>query len=130
MRARARDHCEYCRAPAQFATQSFTVEHIEPRGAGGETMLDNLAWACFGCNGHKHTATDGADPASGTRAPLFHPRRDRWPEHFRWSADFTCVEGLTPTGRATIEVLRLNRPGLVNLRRVLAASALHPQGEG
>jgi hypothetical protein len=31
VQARARDLCEYCRCPAQFATQSFTVEHIEPR---------------------------------------------------------------------------------------------------
>ncbi|MEK7787389.1 MAG: HNH endonuclease [Chloroflexota bacterium] len=42
---------------AQFATQSFTVEHIKPRAAGGETTLDNLAWACFGCNGHKQART-------------------------------------------------------------------------
>jgi hypothetical protein len=31
VQARARDLCEYCRCPAQFATQSFTVEHIVPR---------------------------------------------------------------------------------------------------
>ncbi|MEK7328002.1 MAG: HNH endonuclease signature motif containing protein [Chloroflexota bacterium] len=55
--ARARDYCEYCQSLAQFATQSFTVEHIKPRAAGGETTLDNLAWACFGCNGHKQART-------------------------------------------------------------------------
>lgn len=58
---RALARCEYCRCPAQFATQSFTIEHIEPRDTGGETVLENLAWACFGCNGHKHTATHGID---------------------------------------------------------------------
>lgn len=52
---RAKDTCEYCRSQGKFATQSFTVEHIKPRKLGGETILDNLAWACFGCNGHKHT---------------------------------------------------------------------------
>jgi 5-methylcytosine-specific restriction endonuclease McrA len=48
--ARARDYCEYCRCPGQFATESFTVEHTKPRQAGGETTLENLAWSCFGCN--------------------------------------------------------------------------------
>jgi HNH endonuclease len=77
VRARARDLCEYCRCPGQFATQSFTVEHVEPRDQGGETVLENLAWACFGCNSHKHTATQGVDPETGERVALFHPRRQR-----------------------------------------------------
>jgi 5-methylcytosine-specific restriction endonuclease McrA len=110
VQARARDLCEYCRCPARFATQSFTVEHVEPRSLGGETALHNLAWACFGCNGYKHTATQGVDPQTGERVPLFHPRRHRWSDHFAWSADFTRIEGKTPLGRATVEVLRFNRP--------------------
>ncbi|NUQ76896.1 MAG: HNH endonuclease [Polyangiaceae bacterium] len=129
VQARARDLCEYCRCPAQFATQSFTVEHIVPRDIGGETALHNLAWACFGCNGHKHTSTHGVDPHTGERVALFHPRTHRWWDHFAWSADFTRIEGKTPLGRATIEVIRLNRPGIVNLRRVLAAGGLHPPSE-
>jgi 5-methylcytosine-specific restriction endonuclease McrA len=51
--ARAVGYCEYCRCSNQFATESFTVEHIKPRQAGGETVLENLAWSCSGCNGHK-----------------------------------------------------------------------------
>ena len=46
-----------------------------------------------------------------------------------WSNDFTHVIGLTPTGRATIEVLQLNRSGLVNLRRALYALGEHPPQE-
>lgn len=129
VQARARDLCEYCMSPAQFATQSFTVEHIEPRDSGGETALDNLAWACFGCNGHKHTATHGIDAETGTRVPLFHPRQHRWSDHLAWSEDFSRIEGKTPIGRVTIEVLHLNRTGVVNLRRVLVAGGLHPPPE-
>jgi hypothetical protein len=66
------------------------------------------------------------DPVSGQPAPLYHPRRDRWDEHFAWSHDCTLIVGLTPTGRATIEVLRLNRDGVVNLRRLLYARGEHP----
>jgi hypothetical protein len=126
---RARDHCEYCRISGGFATQSFTVEHIAPRDFGGETVLSNLAWSCFGCNSHKHIATHGADPETRASVALFHPRQQRWSEHFEWSADFTRILGRTPQGRATIEVLHLNRAGLVNLRRVLTSSGDHPPPE-
>lgn len=126
---RAADLCEYCRSPAAFATQSFTVEHIVPRDAGGETTLGNLAWACFGCNSHKHTTTRGVDPVSGEQAALFHPREQSWSDHFAWSDDFTRVRGTTPQGRVTVEALQLNRAGLVNLRRVLAAAGAHPPPE-
>ena len=104
---RAHGCCEYCRSQARFAMQPFSVEHIIPRQAGGETALDNLALACQGCNGHKYVKTHGVDPASGERVPLFHPRRQRWRDHFAWDADFTLIIGLTPTGRATVETLQV-----------------------
>ena len=127
--ARARDYCEYCHCPGQFATESFTVEHIKPRQAGGETTLENLAWSCFGCNSHKHTKIQGIDPETGQKEPLYNPRQQVWTEHFSWSSDFTQVIGKTPCGRATVEALRLNRAGVVNLRRLLFTAGLHPPEE-
>jgi len=109
--------------------QPFSVEHIIPRQADGETTLDNLALACQGCNGHKYVKTHGVDPVSGELVPLFHPRHQHWRNHFAWSADFTLIIGLTPTGRATVEALQLNREGLVNLRHVLYAMGEHPPRE-
>ncbi|HID50453.1 MAG TPA: hypothetical protein EYP41_00240 [Anaerolineae bacterium] len=58
--------------------------------------------------------------------PLFDPRRDLWIDYFVWTEDFSLIIGLTPIGRATIEVLKLNRPSVVNLRRVLQAVRKHP----
>jgi hypothetical protein len=46
---------------------------------------------------------------SGEIVPLYHPRRDRWDTHFVWSDDFLLIVGLTPTGRATVATLFLNR---------------------
>ena len=126
---RARGCCEYCHSQARFAMQPLSVEHIIPRQAGGETTLDNLALACQGCNGHKYVKTEEVDPASGELVSLFHPRRQRWRDHFAWNADFTLIIGLTPTERATVETLQLNREGLVNLRRVLCAMGEHPSSE-
>jgi hypothetical protein len=127
--ARAGRHCEYCHSPEEFATQSFTIEHILPRDRGGATTLDNLAWSCFGCNSHKSTRTQATDPEAGELSPFFNPRQQQWREHFEWGANATHILGRNVCGRATLLALRLNRPGLVNLRRVLAGAALHPPSE-
>src|SRR6476660_1502122 len=129
VRARARETCEYCRSQERFAMQSFSLDHILPLQAGGSDDLDNLALACQGCNNFKFTRTRGRDPVTGETAILFHPRKERWSDHFIWTNDFTGIVGLTPAGRATVEILQLNRPGLVNLRRVLYAAGEHPPPE-
>jgi hypothetical protein len=126
---RAQGCCEYCRSQARFATQSFSVEHIIPHSCGGKDTLENLAVACQGCNNHKYTKTKGRDPITVEIVPLFNPRYQRWREHFVWNADFTQIIGLTPTGRATIDALQLNRIGLINLRRVLYSVGEHPPAD-
>lgn len=123
---RAQGCCEYCASLASYAPQSFTVEHITPRSKGGETILENLALSCPGCNSHKYNKTQGYDPESGQPAPLYHPRQQNWREHFAWSFDYSIITGLTPTGRATIETLHLNRERVINLRRLLSLQDEHP----
>jgi hypothetical protein len=121
--------CEYCRSQARFATDPFSAEHILPRSLSGPTTPENLAYSCQGCNNFKHAKIEGIDPGSGEIAPLFHPRRQRWRDHFVWNVDFTLIIGITPTGRSTVETLRLNRESLVNLRRILRAVGEHPPEE-
>jgi len=106
--------------------QPFSVEHIVPRSQEGPTNLENLALSCQGCNNHKYRKTHASDPVSGQFVALFHPRQQSWFHHFAWNEDASLALGLTPTGRATIEALQLNRPGLVNLRRILFAAGEHP----
>jgi hypothetical protein len=109
--------------------QPFSVEHIYPRSRGGDSSRGNLALSCQGCNNHKYNHTEATDPATGLAAPLFHPRRQRWRDHFAWNEDATLIIGLSRTGRATVVALRLNRPELVNLRRILAGASEHPPPE-
>jgi 5-methylcytosine-specific restriction endonuclease McrA len=123
---RANNICEYCRCLESFSTQSFTVDHIKPRKVGGETILENLAWSCFGCNAYKHTKTEGIDPETNQKISLFNPRQQSWDDHFKWSDDNTELVGKTPDARATILILRLNRQGIINLRRLLITVNLHP----
>ncbi len=106
--------------------QSFSVEHIVPRNRGGEFSWDNLALACQGCNNHKYLRIEARDAVSGNIVPLFHPRRHDWKDHFAWNDDATLIIGLTPTGRATVASLHLNREGLVNLRKILVGAGEHP----
>jgi hypothetical protein len=128
--SRAKFQCEYCRTPLTFSVvENFDVEHIQPIVAGGETVLESLALSCPGCNDAKGVFVEALDPVSGETCPLFHPRQDRWNDHFAWSDDGATLEGQTPTGRATVAALRLNRAGLINIRLALSTLRQHPMHE-
>jgi HNH endonuclease len=99
------------------------VDHIDPKGGDG---LDNLCLSCWNCNNHKRSAVLISDPETSTQVPLFHPRRDRWTDHFEWVEDATLVHGLTPVGRATIARLKMNRPALVIARHRWVQGGYHP----
>jgi hypothetical protein len=46
--------------------------------------------------------------------PLFHPRVDRWEDHFETRGGQVC--GKTQVGRATVRLLNMNAPRRVELR--------------
>lgn len=126
IRERARFCCEYCISQEAYSPDPFSTEHIFPEILGGGSTEDNLALACQGCNNLKYIKTTAIDPITSQEATLFHPRRDVWHEHFAWSQNLAVLIGLTPTGRATIVELRLNRENVVNLRTVLLLAGKHP----
>lgn len=115
IRQRAGDACEYCRIPQQ-ATPSipFHVEHTIARQHGGGDDPNQLALACDRCNAYKGPNLTSIDPESGETVPLFHPRRDVWDDHFVLSAGE--IAGLTPSGRATVQLLNMNASRRVQLR--------------
>ena len=107
---RAKGRCEYCRAPEEICAYTFHVEHIIPRSRGGVDDATNGALSCWSCNSAKSNHLTGMDPGTGREEPLFHPRQQRWEEHFVLSADLLHVHGRTPVGRATVARLRMNDP--------------------
>lgn len=117
VRDRARECCEYCLIPEQFTLASHWVDHIVAEKHGGQTVEDNLALSCVLCNQHKGTDLTSIDPQTGQIVPLFHPRRDRWVEHFRLAG--ARAEPLTPTGRVTVRLLQLNHPDRIEERELL-----------
>jgi hypothetical protein len=107
VRERAGDCCEYCQLPQHLSPMAqLQMEHIVPRKHGGGDDEGNLALACIDCNLSKGSNLAGIDPATGALVELFHPRTQRWSEHFAWSG--TLLLGLTSIGRATIRVLDIN----------------------
>lgn len=123
---RAAGCCEYCLSQASYSATPFSIEHIRPVSQGGQSDIDNLALACQGCNNFKYTTVEALDPLTGSRVPLYNPRLHIWADHFQWTSNGCLLLGTSKTGRATIERLKLNREGIVNLRRTLAAVGLHP----
>ena len=123
---RAFHRCEYCRAPELISNLEWEVEHIEPQSAGGQGDLENLALACRSCNLHKSSRQTCLDPETQARVPLFHPRRDTWAAHFTFDASSGALLGLTPTGRATVACLRMNRPVQTTARLLWIQMNLFP----
>jgi hypothetical protein len=115
VRRRAGNRCEYCRLPQEAERLfHFHVEHIVARKHRGLDEPDNLALACHHCNLHKGPNLAGLDSEGGAIALLFNPRRDAWHDNFQFRAGE--VAGLTPIGRATVQVLQFNSPNRVKLR--------------
>jgi hypothetical protein len=121
---RAGQRCEYCRMHQELQGAVFHVEHIIPRALGGSDDLDNLAWACPGCNLTKAHRITIHDPLTGEAVRVFHPRLDRWSEHFMW-AGYELL-GRTPIGRALVEAFNLNHARRIRVREVEARFGLFP----
>ncbi len=121
---RAGGRCEYCGLSQDGQEATFHIDHINPRVLGGPTALDNLALACVSCSLRKEARRSAPDPRIGRMVALFHPRRQRWTTHFRWKG--VIVVGLTPTGRATVEALQMNRPLILSIREEEAVRGRHP----
>jgi hypothetical protein len=127
IRARFANCCAYCRTAEVLSVSIFEFEHIVPRAVGGTTDYENLCLACPTCNRWKADRTTALDATTEQYVPLFHPQQGNWNDHFIWSEDATTIIGLTPVGRATIALLRMNRPQLVRARRMWVAMGEHPR---
>lgn len=121
---RADSCCEYCQMPQEFAEPTHQIDHIIAEKHQGETESANLALSCFHCNLHKGPNIAGIDPATKLVTPLFHPRQDNWTEHFRWKG--AALEGKTPAGRTTIEVLAINMRDRLLHRQALIEEGVFP----
>lgn len=124
--AEARHRCGYCLTSSNITGTPMEVDHIIPESLGGPTARENLWLACSMCNDHKGNRIAAPDPHTGEMLRIFDPRRQVWHDHFGWSTEGDLVVGKTPTGRATIAAVRLNRAELVEARRGWIIVGWHP----
>lgn len=90
------------------------MEHVVARQHGGSDNPEDLALACDRCNAYKGPNLTSIDPETGAIVPLFHPRHDRWEDHFEMQGGL--IAGKTDVGRATVRLLNMNAPRRVELR--------------
>lgn len=114
VRQRAGSACEYCGVTESDVGGLLTVDHFQPRAAGGTDDLTNLLYCCNRCNQYK------ADywPDKIGDLTLWNPRQEPMQSHLLPLANGT-LHPVTPVGAFSAARLRLNRPALVanRLRR-------------
>ena len=125
----AHHRCGYCLTAETIVGTPMEVDHIIPQSLGGLTEEDNLWLACSLCNDHKGDRIAALEPLSDEIVRLFDPRHEAWPEHFAWVGEGDHIVGMTPTGRATVAALNLNRPSLVTARQAWVMVGWHPPKE-
>lgn len=121
---RAQGKCEYCRIHQDFSIYTHEVDHAVALKHGGETIPENLVLSCLSCNRHKGSDLTSIDPITGEITPLFNPRVQNWVDHFKLEDGY--ILGLTPVGRTTVFLLRLNDPTRLQVRQALISQELYP----
>lgn len=118
--------CEYCLLHEDDTHFGCEVDHIISEKHGGSTREDNLAYACPFCNRSKGSNIASLSPETGALTRLFHPRMDRWADHFRLSEDGYTIEPITEIGRVTERVLGFNRCDRLMERQALMVTGRYP----
>lgn len=124
--ARAESLCEYCLLHEDDTFFGCEVDHVISEKHGGPTQEDNLAYACFTCSHNKGSDIASVMPGTTTLVRLFHPRTDRWAEHFRLGDDGIALVPLTPIGEATARILGFNEADRLVERQALQIAGRYP----
>ena len=122
---RAHGCCEYCRIGQDDYLLPFHIDHIISQKHLGDDKLDNLCLACYRCNAYKGSDIAALDLETGNITRLFHPRKHIWDDHFRL-LDNGEIKGLTPEGRGTLFLLRMNELHRIQNRVDLLALGRYP----
>lgn len=113
--------CAYCLLEEKWAAgvENFELDHFRPQSKFPQLSLSfyNLYWSCHVCNRIK--GIQWPEPRLRGKAIEFVDLcADEFAQHFFETAKGEWL-GRTPSAKYTIEALRLNRPHLVEIRRLL-----------
>ena len=122
---RAQGACEYCLLPQDASILPHQVDHIIGRQHRGSDEIDNLCLCCIRCNLKNGPNIASVDSQTGLVVALYHPRRQSWLEQFIIAAN-GLLKGMTPEGRATVELFGMNDEDRVRLRVQLIRRGRYP----
>ena len=122
--ARADGLCEYCLIHEDDTVFGCEVDHVISAKHGGTTDSDNLAYACAFCNRAKGSDIGSVVQGTGLYVRFFHPRLDRWGEHFR--LDGVMIRALSDSGEVTARILAFNTGERLLERQVLREVGRYP----
>ncbi|MEX2171320.1 MAG: HNH endonuclease signature motif containing protein [Pirellulales bacterium] len=118
--SRADHRCEYCLIRQSDTYFGCEIDHIIAEKHGGQSTAENLAFCCALCNRAKGTDIASYDESTGGFVRLYHPRTDRWEDHFEIDGPF--IRPLTIIGQMTVRLLGLNRSDRVSERQAIRES--------
>lgn len=116
---------EYCLMRDSDGHFKHHIDHILPRKHGGQTILENLALACWRCNLYKGTDVGSFDfETDGKFVRFFNPRTQIWTQHFQIESNGEIIP-LTAEARVAAKILRLNYETRIEERRELIEAGLY-----
>jgi len=121
---RAQGCCEYCLLSQADSLLPFEIDHIVAVKHRGLTVESNLCLSCPNCNAFKGSDIASVDLETNQLVYLFNPRQQQWGDHFR--LDSAMIIPLSPEGRVTEFILRLNQPEQIEERRILIELNRYP----
>src|SRR5262245_9811261 len=115
VRAAFDGRCGYCGVSEIFVGGELEIDHVHPVVAGGCDDIENLVYCCAACNRFKGDYAPAADVPDSLR--LLRPQRDDMGAHIAETVHGWLL-GITPRGWFHIRRVHLNRPQLVEARRL------------
>ncbi len=124
---RADNLCEYCLLHEDDTFFGCEVDHIISEKHEGQTTEANLAYACFVCNRNKGSDIGSLIPASKELVRFYHPRIDRWHEHFQLdTSDGITIVAMSSIGEATARIFGFNSEERLLERQALQVAGRYP----
>ena len=120
---RGAGRCEYCLIKESDTFVGCQIDHIISEKHNGQTVEENLAYACAYCNRFKGSDIGSIATSTGEFTRFFNPRTDLWKEHFELS-DFR-ISPLTPIGETTSQILKFNETDRILEREAINDTNFH-----
>jgi hypothetical protein len=121
---RAENLCEYCLIDIDDTFFGGEADHIISIKHSGVTEAENLAYTCQPCNRNKGSDLGSIYWPSGQLVRFFHPRTDRWADHFALHG--ARIQPLTAIGEVTSRIFEFNSEERLEERQGLIEQGRYP----